>query len=55
MLPTAAGPRIDDLGRAVLAGGDDTGAVLHPAVGHGRAVLDDEDALAADPLAVLDR
>src|SRR5512140_2777625 len=48
------GPGVDDLGRAVLPGRDDAGAVLHAAVGQGRAVLDDEDALAADPFAVLD-
>ena len=47
-------PRIDDLGRAVLLGGDDAGAVGHAAVGDGRAVLDDEDALAPDLFAVLD-
>ena len=41
------GPGVDDLGRAVLLGRDDAGAVLHAAVGEGRAVLDDEDALAA--------
>ena len=44
------GPRIDDLGGAVLLGGHDARAVLHPAVGQGRAVLDDQDPLAGDPL-----
>src|SRR5665647_79201 len=48
------GPGVDDLGRAVLPGRDDAGAVLHAAVGQGRSVLDDQDALAGDAAAVLD-
>ncbi len=53
MLPRRGRTGVDDRARAESLGGDEAGAVAHPAVGDGRAVLDDQDFLAPDLLAVL--
>ena len=46
---------IDDLGGVMAAGGEGAGTDVHFAVGEGRAVLDNEDALAGDTLGVVER
>ena len=46
-------PGVDDRARAEALGGHEAGAVAHAAVRDGRAVLDDQDLLALDLVAVL--